>query len=296
METRAFGKTGLRVSVLGFGAGHVGGGEISEDDAGRLLNEALDLGITLIDTAPSYGASEERIGRHLAHRRDDFVLSTKGGYGVPGVADWSAEVITRGVDQALSRMKTDRIDVFHLHSCPRDVLERGDVVEALARARDAGKIQVAAYSGENEALAWAIESGGFGSVQCSVNLCDQGVLENALPACEACGLGVIAKRPIANAAWRFAQRPMGDYAEVNWERLRSMSLETGGMEWLELALRFAAHAPGVASSIVGTRDVAHLRHNAELVAKGPLPMRLFYDIRAEYTLRALESGGWRGEI
>jgi len=296
METRAFGKTGLDVSVLGFGAGHIGGAEISEDDAGRLLNEALDLGITLIDTAPSYGVSEERIGRHLAHRRDDFVLSTKGGYGVAGVADWTAEVIARGIDQALMRMKTDRIDVFHLHSCPREVLEHGELLEALARARDAGKIQVAAYSGENEALTWAIESGDFGAVQCSVSLCDQTVLENALPACEASELGVIAKRPIANAAWRFARRPMGDYAEVYWERLRSMSLDTGGMEWLELALRFAAHAPGVASIIVGTRGIAHLRHNAELVAKGPLPARLFHDIRAEYTLRALEAGGWRGQV
>ena len=73
METRAFGNTGLRVSVLGFGAGHVGGDDLSEGEASRLLNEVLDLGVTLIDTARSYGLSEERVGRHLAHRRDAFV-------------------------------------------------------------------------------------------------------------------------------------------------------------------------------------------------------------------------------
>jgi aryl-alcohol dehydrogenase-like predicted oxidoreductase len=296
METRTFGNTGLRVSVLGFGAGHVGGDDLSEEAASRLLNEVLDLGVTLIDTARSYGLSEERIGRHLAHRRDAFVLSTKGGYGVEGVPDWTAEVITRGIDDALRRLRTDRIDVFHLHSCPRDVLERGEVIDALDRARKAGKIRVAAYSGENDALEHAVMSGRFGAVQCSVNVCDQRVLEHVIPSAAKRGLGVIAKRPIANAAWRFAHRPSGDYAEAYWERLQSLHVDRHALDWLEYALRFSAHAPGVSSIIVGTRNIEHLRHNAALVATGPLPVRSYYDARAEFTLSALAAGGWEGLV
>ncbi|MCK7578814.1 MAG: aldo/keto reductase [Chromatiales bacterium] len=83
MQCRAFGQTGLEVPVLGFGAMQAGDPRLPEERAARLLNHALDLGLALIDTARSYGSSEERIGRHLARRRDEFVLSTKVGYGVP---------------------------------------------------------------------------------------------------------------------------------------------------------------------------------------------------------------------
>jgi aryl-alcohol dehydrogenase-like predicted oxidoreductase len=71
MERRPFGRTGLAVPILGFGAGHVGDPALDEAEVGRLLHGALDLGVTLIDTARSYGLSEERIGRHLAGRNQD---------------------------------------------------------------------------------------------------------------------------------------------------------------------------------------------------------------------------------
>ena len=85
MQRRPFGRTGLDVPALGFGAMQVGDPRLPEAAAARLLNHALDLGLALVDTARSYGVSEERIGRHLAHRRDEFVLSTKVGYGVDGI-------------------------------------------------------------------------------------------------------------------------------------------------------------------------------------------------------------------
>ena len=85
---RAFGKQGLSVSALGLGAGHIGDPELDEARVGVLLNSALDMGITLIDTARSYGLSEERIGRHIARRRPQFILSTKVGYGMSGHKDW----------------------------------------------------------------------------------------------------------------------------------------------------------------------------------------------------------------
>src|SRR3954453_2251217 len=162
MKRRPFGRTGLTVPVLGFGAGHVGDPALDEAEVGRLLHGALDLGVNLIDTARSYGLSEERIGRHLAGRRDEFVLSTKVGYGIPGYDDWTGPVIAAGVDAALGRLRTDRIDIVHFHSCPLAVLERGEVIAALQAAVAAGKVRVAAYSGEHPPLDWAIEAGAVG--------------------------------------------------------------------------------------------------------------------------------------
>src|SRR5208337_2343728 len=106
-----------------------------------------------------------------------------------------------------------------LHSCEAATLERGEVVGALADAVRAGKVRVMGYSGEGEALAWAVRSGRFGAIETSVNLCDQRVIDEVLPAAAAAGMGVVAKRPLANAPWRFGARPAGDYAEVYWDRL-----------------------------------------------------------------------------
>ncbi len=293
MEQRDFGKTGLRVPSLGFGAGHIGDPTLAEEEVGRLLHGALDLGVTLIDTARSYGLSEERIGRHLSGRRGEFVLSTKVGYGVPGVPDWTGPVITAGVDAALGRMRTDHIDIVHLHSCPLDVLERGDVVAALQGAVAAGKVRVAAYSGDNAPLEWAIASGAFGSVELSVNLLDQRGIERALPAARERGLGVIAKRPAANAPWRFAERPAAEDIALYWDRWRALGLDPTPYDWTELALRFAAWQDGVACAIVGTSRLVHLQRNAELVARGPLPPETVEAIRAAFRNRG---AGWEGQI
>jgi aryl-alcohol dehydrogenase-like predicted oxidoreductase len=272
MHRRPFGTTGLYVSALGFGAGGIGDARLSEDHVGTLLNRALDLGVTFFDTARGYGLSEERIGRHLAHRRGDFVLSTKGGYGVDGVADWTGEVIARGVDEALRRMHTDVIDVFFLHSCPKDVLDRGEVVRALDDARCAGKIRVAAYSGENDSLASAAVAPVFGAIQCSVNACDQRSLLEWIPRASARGAGVVGKRPIANAPWRFSERPAGQYCEAYWERLRTMGGDAlrGDHAWLDFMLRFSAFAPGVSTAILGTTSLANLEAAVRCEERGPL--------------------------
>ncbi|MEO7730801.1 MAG: aldo/keto reductase [Kofleriaceae bacterium] len=281
LEARPFGRTGLSVSPLGLGAGEIGGDQLDDHDVETLLRTAVDCGVTLIDSARSYGQSEARIGRFLAPVRDRIVLSTKVGYGVDGVADWTGECIRLGIERALAQLATDRIDIVHLHSCPVETLERGDVIGALHDARRAGKIRCAAYSGDNEALVWAAASGHFDSLQMSWNLCDQ----RAAPVIErahAAGLGVIAKRPLANAPWRYDERPVGQEAEPYWVRWKELAIDPGALEWDELAARFAAHSPGVSSAIAGTRQVAHLCHNVELVARGPLPPDVVAAIRARF--------------
>ena len=279
---RPFADTGLNVPVLGYGAGQIGSSRIPERDAERLLNLVLDLGLTLIDTARGYGLSESRLGQYLGHRRHEYVLSTKVGYGVAGQPDWTYGAVQAGVDEALRTLRTEWIDIVHLHSCPLETLRQGEVMDALDHARQAGKIRAAAYSGENEPLAYAVASGRFQSVQASINLADQRSLEAVLPQAQARGLGVIAKRPVANAPWRFDERPYGHYAEEYWYRWRTMALDPRGLDWQEVALRFAAYWPGVHTCIVGTTSVEHLRHNADLVGRGPLPSDQVEEIRRAF--------------
>ena len=292
MITKPYGRD-LTVSCIGLGAGQIGDASLSEAHIERLLNTALDLGIRLIDTARGYGLSEERIGRHLKHRRSDYLLSTKVGYGIPGLPDWTGETIAAGIEAALRLLQTDVIDIVHLHSCDLAVLQHGDVVPALLRAREQGKIRVAAYSGENEALAWAVHSGHFGGVECSVNLFDQGSLSPLLEDAAARGIGVIAKRPIGNAPWRFADRPVGDYAETYWQRMHELRYDNAGLAWDELALRFTTGLPSISCAITGTGSLDHLRHNVELAARGPLPHELQLALRARY---AEVGATWRGEV
>ncbi len=286
MITRPLGRTGLVVSALGLGAGPLGDLALADEAAVRVVHAAIDHGITLIDTAPSYGASEERLGRALRGKRDGVVLCTKGGYGVARVADWTPEVLTRGIEQALDRLATDRIDVFFLHSCGRERLERGDLVEPLVRARQAGKIRAIGYSGDGDALAYAIASETFDVVECSVNLVDQRALDRAVPEARDRGMGVLGKRALANAAWLASERPSRDDVAIYWERF--LTLFEGmppTLAWDELAVRFAAHAPDVCSALVGTRSALHLARAVEHVSRGPLPASLAAEVTERFRRR-----------
>ncbi|MGZ3440076.1 MAG: aldo/keto reductase [Polyangia bacterium] len=291
METRALGATGLRVSALGFGAGPFGRTDLAEADAERLLSAAIDLGITLIDTARSYDLSEERIGRYLGGRRAHVVLSSKGGYGIDGVADWSAAAVTGGIEAALARLRTDWIDVFHFHSCGLDVLWRDELFEALDRARAAGKIRVAAYSGEGAPLAWALDSGRFASLQCSVSPFDQHSLGAIVPAAATRGVGVIAKRPLGNAPWRAV--PRGEPEAQYRARMERMEIDPSPFGFAELCLRFAAFSPGVSCAIAGTTNVGHLAENVAALARGPLPDEAQTRVRAAF---AQHDRGWTGVV
>ena len=293
MLTRNFGTSSLQVSALGFGAGHIGYDGVTERDAHALLDRALDLGINFIDTARGYGRSEERIGRWLPAHRDEVVLSTKVGYGVEGASDWSAAAVTGGVDEALRTLGTDVLDVVFLHSCPLAVLERGEAAQALLSCVDAGKVRVPGYSGENEALGWAAGAGVFGAVQSSVNLADQRSLREVLPEASRRGLGIVAKRPLANAPWRHSERPVGVYGETYWLRLRELGLVPESDDWQGTALRFSAFTPGVSTAIVGTSRTANLEAAAAAVARGPLPVTE----RARWeNAFAPHAGVWPGEV
>lgn len=283
MTPRAFGRTGLVVPPVSFGAGRLHG--FSAREAAALLRGALELGVTLFDTAPSYGASEGLLGEALRGTQAQF--STKGGYGIEGVADWSPESVTLGVARALKVLRVERLDVFHLHSCPLEVLQRDGLWRALEDCVQKGMLRVAAYSGDGEALRWAVNSGRFGSVQGSVNVVEPGNLPAVMTAAER-GLGVLAKRALGNGCWR--DGAMGDDAGRAYQaRWRSLALDA---EPLELFARFAAFAPGVTSVLVGTTQLANLKAVVDAVAKGPLPLEVRARLHAAQLRHARDWPPW----
>ena len=258
-------------SKVGLGGGPLGDDAVSDADAVRLIHAALELGVRVIDTAPSYGSSERRIGLALRDRRARATLVTKGGYGVPGVADWTAECIARGVDQALTTIGTDHLDAFVLHSCDRAVLARGDLFAPMLRAKEQGKVRAIGYSGDGDALDWAVRCEAFDLVECSLNPFDQRALRDAIPEARRRGLQVLAKRTLGNAPWTARERPARFDAGLYWDRMRAMFPDDGVAPTAELATRFVAHAPGVTAALVGTRAIAHLRAAVDAAALGPLP-------------------------
>lgn len=261
---RPLGRTGLRVAPIGLGAGPLGDLALDEARAERAIDAALDLGVDVIDTAPSYGASEERIGRALRGRRERVLLVTKGGYGVAGVEDWTPLCIARGIDRALERLATDRLDVFLLHSCDRARLARGNLFEPLLAAKRAGKVRAIGYSGDGDALAWAVHEAPIDVVECSVNVVDQEALALLGLAAER-GLGVLAKRPLANGAAQLRERPTRPDVATYWDRMQSLDAPPTA----ETMVRFAAHAPGVSCALVGTTNPEHLRDAVRFALAGP---------------------------
>lgn len=178
---------------------------------GAILNLMLDSGMNLIDTAASYERSEEMIGQTVGHRRGEFVLVSKCGGKVAeiDVPAWSAELIGRTVDRSLKRLGTDHLDVMLLHSCDLPTLQKGEAVGALMEAVKAGKVRFAGYSGDNEAAAYAAGLGELAVVQTSINIADQANIDRVTPVAFRRHVGVMAKRPIANAAWKSAGSSRG---------------------------------------------------------------------------------------
>ncbi|MCB0262141.1 MAG: aldo/keto reductase [Calditrichaeota bacterium] len=292
MIFRNFGTTGFNVSAIGYGAGTIGDHQIPEKVAETMLNTVLDAGINLIDTARGYGISEERIGKYISQRRNEFVLSTKVGYGIDGIPDWTYDCIIKGIEAALQRLQTDYIDIVHLHSCPIEILQKGEVIDALEKVRSDGKVRILAYSGENDALKYAVQTQRFQSVMASLNICDQRVIDHPLPAAKNQGMGFIAKRPVANAPWRFTQQPNGHYCEAYWLRWKKMGLQFD-IGWQELALRFSAFRFGNDSCIVGTMNIDHLKENIAIVEKGKLPEEIVFSCRNAFRQHDQQ---WIGQI
>src|SRR5207245_428343 len=215
------------------------------------------------------------IGEAVADRRRDFYLFTKCGHphGMESSANWSPASLLQSIERSLRRLKTDRLDIVHLHSCSESELRNGEAIKALQTARERGYTRYIGYSGDSRAAHFAVESGAFDTLQTSINIADQEAIDLTLPLAREKKMGVIAKRPIANAAWKTGHRPIDSYHHEYFERLRKLNynflhddLEKG----ISTALRFTLSIPGVHTVIVGTKKPERWEQNARLLEAGPL--------------------------
>src|SRR5437764_7420110 len=272
MEKRRLGKTDMEVSVLGFGGSEIGYEHASSETVAELLNSALDAGLNVIDTAECYYNSEELVGQTVSDRRKEFYLFTKCGHphGMESGANWSKDSILKSIERSLDRLKTDRLDLVQLHSCPESTLGKGEVIDALQTARERGYTRYIGYSGDSRAAHFAVECGAFDTLQTSISIDDQEAIDLTLPLARKKQMGVIAKRPIANAAWKTGHRPMKSYHHQYWERLRKLHYDFIDdftiEESVAKALRFTLTVPGVHTAIVGTKKPERWQENVKMVA------------------------------
>lgn len=248
MVYRSLGNTGLSVSLIGFGAFKIGRNVRtkyeqnydlpSDKEVEHLLNGLLDLGINYIDTAPAYGTSELRIGKAIAHRRDDYVLSTKVGETfVDGSStyDFSEQAVRASVHQSLKNLQTDVLDVVFIHSNGEDleILNQTDAVATLVDLRNDGLIRAIGFSGKT------IEGAQASLVLVDVlmvqyNQQDQ-THKQLIADAAGKGIGVVIKKGLASGVIEPSQ-----------------------------AIPFALNTPGVNSMVVGSLNLKHLQANLQL--------------------------------
>jgi len=248
MVLRSLGKTGLKASPISFGAFKIGRNEKikyaqsyplpTEEEAAKLLNGVLDLGINLIDTAPAYGLSEERVGRHLAARRGEFILSTKAGETFEdrqSSYDFSPAGITRSVERSLQRLNTDRVDFLFLHSDGRDMEIQQQAAEAIKHLKKQGKTRFIGLSGKTvegarAALQWADAL----MIEFHPNdLSHTDVIDEAGKS----RLAIFIKKPLASGQIPAAQ-----------------------------AIPFLLHRPQISTLVIGGLNLSHIRENLKIAS------------------------------
>ncbi len=307
IEYRVLGKTGLRASTLGFGGSEVGYQAVAQKTVDKILNAAIDAGINVIDTAECYADGEALIGNAIAKRRAEVVLMTKCGHAPLGSVleratgfakpDWDPAMLARSIERSLKKLRTDHVDVMQFHSPSLATLKDGRVIEVLHKARERGQARFVGCSADSDEAAYAVESGAFDTLQISVSIADQEAIERVLPKAAARGMGVIVKRPIANAAWRHGKQPPGDwYTRPYWDRLQALNYDfvRGGIEEVAgVALRFTLGTVGVTTAIVGTTRPERVAQNIAHAGAGPLPPAEYEAIRSRW--RAVARADWIGQ-
>jgi aryl-alcohol dehydrogenase-like predicted oxidoreductase len=282
LPKKTLGRTGVEVTTLGFGAMELRGGprgvQMTEDEAGALLNLVLDSGINFIDTSIDYGMSEERIGRHISHRRDEYFLASKCGCVVDGQQGehiHTAKNIRDGVENSLKRLKTDHLDLVQFHrSLTMDEFRADGGLQELLKMRDEGKVRFVGVSGTLPNLPEQIESGVFDAFQIPYSAL-QREHEGAVQMAADHNMGAIIRGGVARGAptdWEKRSYYMisSDTMKERWDNADLDAL-LDGMPRVEFMLRFTLSHPGLSTTIVGTSNPDHVRSNVENAMKGPLP-------------------------
>ena len=167
METRQLGQTGMKVSVLGFGAAEIGFQGVDQDTVHLLANSALDAGLNVIDTAECYNGSEELLGHAVGHRREDFFLFTKCGHDGKSfnLPDWDSKMLEQSIDRSLKRLQTDRVDLLQIHTCSLEKLQQGDIVNVVQKKSGRRGRRGSSDTRAMLSALWAVNSGLFDTLQ-----------------------------------------------------------------------------------------------------------------------------------
>jgi L-galactose dehydrogenase len=293
VQRRTLGRTGLEVSVAGLGCG--GQSRLGRtagqafDDSVHLVRTALDLGINYIDTAAVYG-TEEIVGAALAGRREDAVLSTKAMPIHPDRPPLTAVTLRESVEQSLRRLRTDVIDVFHLHGVPAADYDYcvAELVPELASLRDRGVIRFIALSEVFRSdpghlmLERAVRDDCWDVVMVGFNVVNQSARDRVLQQAQVTSVGVevmfAVRRALSNpAALREIVARLIDEGRLETsaidrdEPLGFLLHEGGASSVVDAAYRFAGHEPGCQVVLTGTGNVDHLRDNIRSLNAAPLP-------------------------
>jgi len=292
MEYTSLGKTNLRVSVAGLGTGGFSrlglkSGK-TEDEAARLIHEAVDLGVNFIDTATSYG-TEGVVGRALKTiPRDSVVIATKTQF--RGKVWRTPEQVVASLDDSLRLMGTDHVDVFNLHGVelPEYDYALNTIAPALLEEKRKGKIRHIGITENpivdftNAMLTCAIKDPIWEVFMVGFHMMHQGARANVFPVTREKGIGTLLMFAVRSI---FADPPrvkremkaLADKGLVEkWlgesdDPLGFLIHEGGAASLTEAAYRFARHEPGVDVVLFGTGDAGHLRANVASLLKPPLP-------------------------
>lgn len=279
MKQNKLGRSELSIGEIGFGCMSIG---TEEGPAVRLLHEALDAGVTLLDTADLYdaGRNEELVGLAVKDRRDKVVLATKvGNRRVPGKDGWvwdaSKAYILSAVKESLRRLGTDYIDLYQLHGGTMED-NIGETIEAFEQLQREGVIRYYGISSiRPSVIREYVSRSGIVSVMSQYSILDRRPEEAVLPLLEQKGIGLIARGPVASGALaengeaKLAKGYLG-YSEAELRSFRKELETTVDRPLTETALRYPLASPAVAAIIPGASSREQLLGNLAFGTRSPL--------------------------
>ena len=280
LPTAVLGRTGLKVTRLGYGAAHRR--SMTEEQASTMLNALLDAGVTFIDTANDYGNSEELIGKYISHRRSEYYLATKCGCAKERHV-WTRENLFRGLDESLQRLKRDYVDIMQMHNPTVEDCEKGNLVEALQEMRQKGKVRWIGVSTTLPDLPTYLEWGVFDVFQIPYSALQREHEDWITKAAEA-GIGTVIRGGVA-----LGEPGVGLGRAEQWQKFDEAKLDElrgEGESRTAFLLRFTLTHPQVHTTIVGTVQLQHLEENVQAMLRGPLPPDVY-----EETKRRLDGVG-----
>ena len=308
MKERRLGKTGLRISEIGFGCWPIGGGSygpVRDENSLDALEAAWDSGVNFFDTADVYGEghAEELLKSFLKEKsRDQAVIATKAGWDFYHGAhkkDFSPDYLCSACEKSLKRLGISTIDLFQLHNPSLETIQRKDAVTALERLRKEGKIRFIGISVHTEVEAFAVlQDPRVHAIQVIFNLLDQRMAEKIFPEAEKRNFGVIAREPLASGLLSGNYLPSHEFPkddhrrrwlppkrEIDWKKIQCMqkALKSKKVPLPQAALEFTLAFEAVSTVIPGAKTRTQVLENVAASAQPALGQEDISELEGLYT-------------